>query len=85
MSDVPNDSVVGAIEGAMQGKSQLDHAQVGTEMTTGFGDLIHQENPDLVTELIEFPLVECRQIGRSLDASKQGTHDPTGYPDAWIG
>ena len=56
MTGVEQDDVTGRVEGPVEGDGQLDDAEVGPEVTTrtALVDLVDDELPDLVAELVEF-------------------------------
>ena len=51
VAGVPNDRVLRAVEGAVEGKRQLHDPEVGGEMPAGFGRLFDQEGTDFGGEL----------------------------------
>src|SRR5207248_9843657 len=71
VAGVPHDRVLRTVEHAMQGKGQLDHAQVGREMAAGPGDLLDEERSHLDRELRELLLVQALQVGGRVDPGQQ--------------
>ena len=53
MAHVPNDAVVRGIEDIVNGNGQLHGAQVRTQVTTGFGNTVEQEGPELMGQGFE--------------------------------
>ena len=47
VAGVPQQQVAGRVEGPVQGQGELDDAEVGAEVTTGGGDGVDDELPDL--------------------------------------
>ena len=53
MADIPDQNVVGGIESIVDRHCQLDHAETGSEMTSGHGDSVDQFCPQLIRQLPE--------------------------------
>ena len=58
---------MGAVEYAVQGQSQLDHAEIGREMSASLRDLLDQEGADLAGELLQLWDTERTDVRRGLD------------------
>src|SRR5438094_119821 len=67
VTGVPEDPVVGAAKDAVQGQRQLDHAEIGPQMTSGLGNRRHQELPDLFGERTQLRLAERADVRRTRD------------------
>ncbi len=80
MADVPDDPVVGAVERPVQGDGQLDHSQVGAQVTTGPRDLVHQKLADLLAEFDQLGIVQLPQIGGSPDSGEKRRHKHNRLP-----
>ena len=79
VADVPDDPVVRAVEGPVQGDGQLDHSEVGAEMATGPRDLVNQKLADLLAEFDQLGIVQLAQIGGPPDSGEKRSHNRTGY------
>jgi hypothetical protein len=58
VAGVPKDRVVGRIEHTVQRQRQLDRAEIGPEMSTGFGDGLNHEVTDLAGQFIEVGIAQ---------------------------
>ena len=54
---------MGESKHAVQGQRQLDGAEIGPEMPTGFGDRLNDEVADLAGQLVELGVAQSPQIG----------------------
>jgi hypothetical protein len=79
---VPQHDVVGRVEHPVDGKCQLDHAQVRTEVTTRDRHCVHDELPDLRGQLVELLVREAPQISRRGDRLQKSHWHPT-LPPGW--
>ncbi len=71
VAGVEEDLVLRRVEDPVQGDGQLDHAEVGPEVSAGLGDGVDEERPDLFGELLQLLGGEPVQVTRSVDAGQQ--------------
>ncbi len=69
---VPEDSILRAVEDAVQRQGELDDAQVGAEMSTGFGDSSNKELADLLGEAAQIGIAQGAKIGWRSDPIEDG-------------
>ena len=70
MAGVEDDRIVRRVEHPVQRQSQLDDAEVRTEVATRRGDFVDQEVADLGGQIAQFGLREVLQIGGPTDLFK---------------
>ena len=68
---VQQDPVLRGVEDPVQRDGQLDHAEVGAEVSAGLGHRVDEEGTDLPRQLLELLRAEPVQIARSPDAGQQ--------------
>src|SRR5439155_20324350 len=84
MARVPDDRVLRAVEYAVQGKRELDDAEVGREMAAGTGGRLDQESTDLAGELGELGLVQRPQVGRGVDRGEDSHSLVNAQPASYV-
>ena len=80
---IEDDAVTGRVEDPVDGQRQLDHTQVGAEMTAARRTGAHQLVADLAGEHLELGVVEGAEVTRPRDLLQQShrlplVHDPVG-------
>ena len=50
VTDVENDMVVRRIENSVERHRKLYDSEIGSKMSAGFGNTVHQKGPDLLTQ-----------------------------------
>ena len=73
MTYVPHQPVVRRIEDMMQRDCELDHAKACAEMASSGRHSVDHHLPHLARELFQLGIGESAQIGRRVDAVKQGS------------
>lgn len=53
VADIPDETVTGRIKDPVQGDCQLYDPQIGGEVATRLRDLLENEGPDLLAQLVE--------------------------------
>ena len=76
VAGVEDDGIARRVEDPVQGHGELDHAEVGAEMTTGARDLGDKEGADLVGQSREVAGRQGTQIRGFVDALQQGHARP---------
>ena len=84
VAGVPDDGVLRAVEHPMQGKSELDHAEVGREVPACLCDLLDEERTYLGGKLRELVLVQPLQVGGRVDFGQQAHESLTRGPRGWF-
>ena len=82
MSDVPDQPVVGRIEGVVQGDRQFDGAEARGEVTAARTHGVDQEVTQFLCQRLQVTLSQSAQPGRRIDRFKQGV---LGGPRHWRG
>jgi hypothetical protein len=59
--DVPDEVILGAVEGTVEGNCQLHHPEVRRQVATGLGEAIDQECPNIVGQLGELVVIEVSE------------------------
>ena len=72
VADVEEDFVLGRIESAVQGDGELDHAEVRSEVSAGFGDGADEFVADVLGEQRQIFLGHSADVGRAVDAVEHG-------------
>jgi hypothetical protein len=67
VAGVPDDAVDRRVQGPVQGDGELDHAEVGAEVSAADGNRPDQEVPDLGGQLGELVAAELPKVARLLD------------------
>ena len=67
MARVPEEDVAGRVEDPVERERELDHAEVGAEVTTGDGCRLHDEAADLGGERAQLVVVETSEVGGPVD------------------
>ena len=78
MSDVPQQSIMRAVEHPVQCNRQFHNSKIGAEMAPRLGNVVDQEVAYLRTKLFELIGAEGVKIRRPPDLRQQG-HDQSGY------
>ena len=73
VAGVPDDPVTWRVEDPVQRQRQLDRPEVRAEMSTGAGDLLDEEGPDLAGQRVTLLEGESAYVARRGDTFKQ-TH-----------
>ena len=65
--DIEQNSVFGCVINPVQRNGQFHRAEVGCQMTAGFGNRIDQQGADLRTEFIQLRIGQISEICRRMD------------------
>jgi hypothetical protein len=71
MAGVPQHSISRGFKNAVQCNGKFDSSQVGTKVSTSFGDCTDNELADLFGELIELGKRQRAQISRLVNAGEK--------------
>ena len=74
VADVPDDAVFRRVVDVMQRYRQLDGTEVGAEVSSGLGDAVQQECPQLVGQGLQLLARQMAQVFRGVDAVEQCGH-----------
>ena len=81
MPDIPDQTVIGRIEGVVECDGQLDNAKPGAEMTSGHRNGIDCFAAQFICKLTQKTLVQPAQIMRRLYLVEQRRFDQPGHGD----
>ena len=74
VADVEKQLVVGGVEDIVESQGQLDHAEIGTQVTAGLGKRLDEEFADLRCQFGHLHDVQTFQVGGRMDGLKQCSH-----------
>src|SRR5699024_8703363 len=74
VTSVEDDRVPGAVEDPVQGQAQFHDPEIGAQVSSGAGDRVDQEGPDLLGEVEQLLGGQPFEVGWPGDGAKQ-THD----------
>src|SRR6266850_5529315 len=76
MADIPNKFLYGRVENIMERNCQLDHAQVGTKVTSAFGKSSDEFIADLLGELMQLFEIQLFDVHRAIYHLQVSAHIP---------
>ena len=66
VAHIPHQAVMGGVEDIVQRHRQFHRAQVGAQVTAGFGDAVEQISPEFIGQGAQLLARQLAQIGRGL-------------------
>ena len=76
VTHIPHQAVMGGVEDIVERHCEFHRAQVGTQMTTGFGHTVNQERAQFIRQCRQLVWRQSPHIGGRLDAVEQWGHEP---------